>query len=293
MRYKYSEDDIIFLKENYPIGNWDKIHNRFPFLSDSAIHHKCSRMGIKFDYSKRNNQNMFINRHYWTDKELDIMIKYYSEIPIEELQTLLPGRTKSMIQNKANILNLKSFATLQSEWKDCDIVYLKTNWELTPDVIIAKELNRTQRAVQAKRLELGLYRMYMDSNSYPSLSKYLRGHNLDWKKNSMKHCDYKCVLTGSKDFEIHHLYGVSNIITDILNDYPNYKNISFDSLLDEDLQFILRKFIEYQSAYPLGECVKKELHVLFHSLYGQYYNTPEQWYRFKEDYRKGVYKQIA
>ena len=50
MRYKYTEDDIKFLKVNYPLGEWDKIHKRFPFLTDSAIHHKCSRLGIKFDF---------------------------------------------------------------------------------------------------------------------------------------------------------------------------------------------------------------------------------------------------
>ena len=109
----------------------------------------------------------------------------------------------------------------------------------------------------------------------------------------MKSCSYKCVITGSKDFEIHHLYGVSNIISDIMRMYPKYKNIRFDELTDIDLDFLTNKFIEYQSQYPLGECVRKDIHVLFHSLYGQYYNTPEQWYRFKTDYQKGVYDNIA
>ena len=30
MKYKYTNEDIEFLKENYPIGNWNKIHERFP-----------------------------------------------------------------------------------------------------------------------------------------------------------------------------------------------------------------------------------------------------------------------
>ena len=133
----------------------------------------------------------------------------------------------------------------------------------------------------------------MESNSYPSLSKYLRGQNQEWKLLSMKSCNYKCVLTGSKDFEIHHLYGLSNIIDDILNKYPQYKNISFEDYNSDDLEFLKKEFIKEQSKYPLGECIDKKLHVLFHSLYGQYYNTPEQWARFKNDYTKGVYKNIA
>jgi hypothetical protein len=132
----------------------------------------------------------------------------------------------------------------------------------------------------------------MDSNTYATLSKYLRGQNQKWKKDSMEHCDYKCVLTGSKNFEIHHLYGVSNMIEDIFvqNNIMYKENLS--DYTDAELSFILDKFLEIQSEYPLGECIDKKLHILFHSLYGQYYNTPEQWDRFKDDYLKGVYENI-
>lgn len=89
------------------------------------------------------------------------------------------------------------------------------------------------------------------------------------------------------------MYGVSNIIIDILNKYDYYKDKSFEDYSDEDLSFILEKFLEEQSKYPLVECVDKKLHVLFHSMYGQYYNTPEQREQFKRDYRNGRYKNIA
>ena len=293
MRYKYTEDDITFLKVNYPLGNWDKIHQRFPCLTDSAIHHKCSRLGIKFDLKNRNNKNCVNSYKKWSKEEIKILEDNYPTRPISEVESMLPGRTKSMIINKVNLLKITSYRIIKTKWNDDEIQYLYDNWMLTPDVIMAINLNRTQRAVQAKRLELGLCRMDTDSSSYPTLSKYFRGQNYEWKIQSMKNCDYKCVITGSKDFEIHHLYGVSNIISDIINMYPKYKNIKFEKLTNADLEFLTTKFIEHQSQYPLGECIRKDLHVLFHSLYGQYYNTPEQWYRFKIDYQEGVYDNIA
>ena len=132
----------------------------------------------------------------------------------------------------------------------------------------------------------------LSRHAIPTLSKYLRGQNQKWKNDSMKQCDYKCVLTNSKKFEIHHLYSVSNIIEDVFKENNISYYESFSDYSDEELSFILQKFLEIQSRYPLGECIDKKLHSLFHSLYGQYYNTPEQWDRFKSDYLKGVYKNI-
>lgn len=75
----------------------------------------------------------------------------------------------------------------------------------------------------------------------------------------------------------------------ILNRYVCYKYKDFSEYTENDLSFLLEKFLREQEQYPLGECVRKDIHVLFHSMYGQYYNTPEQWYQFKKDYKNGKY----
>lgn len=175
-----------------------------------------------------------------------------------------------MIINKAVRLGLMSYNKQQLIWKEEELQYIKDNWELTPDKIMAQHLNRTFRAVKAKREELGLYRQDKTNKSYPTLSKYLRGQNQQWKNDSMKSSNYECVLTGVKDFEIHHLYGVSNIINDIFKEFPQYANKSFSDYSEKDLSFILSHFLKIQSQYPLGVCVQKDLHTLFHSMYGQY-----------------------
>jgi hypothetical protein len=48
-----------------------------------------------------------------------------------------------------------------------------------------------------------------------SIRLYLRKFLDEWKKDSMSHCGYKCVLTGSKNFDIHHLYGFDLILNEI------------------------------------------------------------------------------
>lgn len=108
----------------------------------------------------------------------------------------------------------------------------------------------------------------------------------------MKECNYKCIFTGSKRFQIHHLYGVSNILNDIMteNNFPIYDN--FSEYSDEELNEILNAFIIKQNKYPLGVCIEKDIHVLFHSLYGQYYNTPKQWYQFEKDFKAGIYDKL-
>ncbi len=294
MKYKYTSEDIEFLKKYYPIGDWNKIYERFPKLTNTAIYKKMQKSGIKSDNLHRKTFNNSITRRNWTEEEKKIVFENYENIEMKELLLLLPDRSVSSINSFARRHNLISYNYKNRIiWKIEEINYIKDNWELLPDKLIADDLKRTFRAVKAKREELDLYRQDMSSISYPTLSKYLRGQNHEWKKSSMRSCNYQCILTGSKNFEIHHLYGVSNIITDIMNKYNSYKDKKFSEYNENDLSFILQKFLKEQSKYPLGECVDKKIHTLFHSMYDQYYNTPEQWYKFKQDYLEGKYIKYA
>ena len=74
----------------------------------------------------------------------------------------------------------------------------------------------------------------------------------------------------------------------IINKY-NLEYKEFNEYTENELNNILQLFVLEQSKYPLGECIRKDLHVLFHSLYGQYNTTEEQWIQFKNDYTNGVY----
>ena len=58
---------------------------------------------------------------------------------------------------------------------------------------------------------------------------------------------------------------------------------------EQELKNILIIFREKQSKYPLGVCLSKEIHMLFHNNYGYGYNTPEQWEDFVSNYKNGKY----
>lgn len=291
MRYKFTDEDIEFLKENYPKGNWDVIKERFPLCSKSSIHHKMSRLGISFE-KKRDLSNFdYISKKRWTKEEDEILQEMYSYYPIEDVMSFLPSRSKASIILRANKMNIPSFSSLQSSWKDYEDQYIIDNWETTSDEMMSKHLDRIRRSVKWRRELLGLYRIDFESNSYTDLAHYLRGNNQEWKNESMKQCHYQCVLTGSKNFEIHHLYGVSNILKEIVREYGKIKE-SFSDYNDEELSFILSIFLKKQAEHPLGVCLDKEIHKLFHSIYGRGFNTPNQWYQFEKEYKEGAYNNI-
>lgn len=325
-RYRYTEDDIIFLKKYYPIGDWNAIFKRFPNIDKSSIHSKMSQLGIKQIIQNtwtekelcilKNNYTFgdvkklcellpgrsykaittkakrigLYTREFWTATEKDLLKEVYPNIPLNNVTKLFPNKNRNSIIKQAMNLNISSYDL--NIWTDFEDSYIKDNWELLPDLVIAKNLHRTQKAVQARRLFLGIYRRDMNNNTYESLSKYIRGHIQQWKKDSMKACNYKCIFTGEKDFQIHHLYGVSNILNNIIktNNFTVYNNVSDYS--KEELNNITEAFLMEQSKYPLGVCISKNIHILFHSLYGQYYNTPEQWYQFEKDFRLGNYNNL-
>ena len=273
---RYTKRDIEIIKKYYHTYDFELINSMLDNPhSVKSIKSKAHRLGIT-------------SLNQWSEDEINILKANYSTMTVDDIAKLLPNRSNNAIISTAIKLGIKN----ERKWQDWQIQYIVDNWELEPDKIMCKKIGKTFRAVKAKREELGLYRRNMDSLTYESIAKYIRGNITDWKTQSMEECNYCCVLTNSKDFQIHHLYGVSNLLEDIKNKYSIVYKDNFKEYTSEELSFILEKFIEEQSKYPLGQCVRKDLHKLFHSLYGQYYNTVDQWEKFKEDYRNGVYNDI-
>ena len=322
--YRFTKEDIEFLQKHYPNDAWNVIMDHFPKCTKNSIITKAYKLGIKRNVNewteneiqtlKDNYKKMTVaqiqvllphrtvgavgaklknlglkSKELWTVEENELLSKIYSEMPIDQVLNYFPNRSRNSIIMHAITLNLHSYN--YNPWTIEEDNYIKEHWEELPDIVIGKNLGRTFRATKCRRETLGLFRRDMEKTKYDSISRFIRGKIQYWKNASMKKCKYQCILTGSKKFHIHHLYSFNQIISDVFNKYnfPIYD--TFEEYSDEELEVILDKFIEEQDSHPLGVCIDENIHRLFHCLYGQFCNTPEQWYQFEEDYRNGLYNE--
>lgn len=88
--YRFTKEDIEFLKEHYPSGDWNIIFKRFPNATKQSIMTKTSELGI---YQENPNK--------WTDEEILILKENYKFGDIRQLTTLLPNHSYKAITTKA------------------------------------------------------------------------------------------------------------------------------------------------------------------------------------------------
>lgn len=112
--------------------------------------------------------------------------------------------------------------------------------------------------------------------------QYLRGYLTEWKKKVMHQCGYKCVITGSKDFEIHHLYSFNKIVKEVIQEVSFDVGLKSKNLTDSQLRELAETFDRIHKKYEKGVCLRKDIHALFHDKFG-FDNTPEQFEMFKTD----------
>ena len=273
---RWTTSDLKILKENYELvganGVYDLISGRHTL---SAISTKAQK---KFGFSKDRT---------WSEEENKILATYYPIEPITDVMKRLPNRTyQSIITHALKVLKLVSYAKSNILWDANDVKYIIDNWKSNSDIELANHLHCSPRRVQHKRFTLGLLRCKsINKASYYKLKYYIRSNMTEWKKESMRSCGYKCILTGSKDFHIHHLQSVSLMLGELIEEIGFNVKDKFEDYTEIELQYFLEKFLEKQSQYPLGECIRKDLHKEFHNKYGNA-TTPEMWEDFKSEYIK-------
>ena len=322
-KHYFTDKEIEILKQYYPVGDWESIKKYLPDVSKSTIHTKMSKIGIsmKNHFWKKDEEDLLkqyypfmcgkVNdlvslfngkytysaictkaeklglktREYWTVDELETLITYYSLLDMDELSKLIPNRNKKCISVKASELGLRKET---NHYKEYEIEYIKKNALTTSDIEIAARLGRSPKSVQMKRLELG-FSLFDQIPGYSDLSQYIRGHIFKWKSDSLKKCNYRCVLTGDRDIAVHHVYSFNLIFKELIDTYkiPIKKKLTEYTL--QELENIATLFNSIQDKYPLGVCIRKDLHILFHSEYGQGNNTESQWNEFVDNFKSGKY----
>lgn len=112
------------------------------------------------------------------------------------------------------------------------------------------------------------------------LSNYLRGQLNEWKKCSMKHFDYKCIITGRAFEDIHHMNGFNILLgkTMELTGLPIHENISEYS--NDELTMLTDTILKLHVAEGFGVPLTNEVHTEFHQAYGYGNNDIDQFIEF-------------
>jgi hypothetical protein len=113
-----------------------------------------------------------------------------------------------------------------------------------------------------------------------SLTRYLRDRIQKWKDDSMKNCNYKCIISNQRFDVIHHLYPLYKIIDEIIQitKLPLYDEINKYTI--DELSLAEKTCLELHYKYPLGVCLTRELHDEFHKIYSTSNFTPQDFYEF-------------
>lgn len=225
------------------------------------------------------------NFHRWTKDEVNLLLeKYPHYINRELVEKYFPHFTVQRILTKAHGLKIKKS-------KETIDRFLSDLGKYTSNrlLLINKWSDNDNPQYNSQRFG-SLNPNYKGGVS--SLYKELRRNIKQWKMDSIENCNYKCVLTGERFNDIHHLYSFESIVKDTLREtgLELYENIS--DYTDDELRRLIDKCLEIHYRYPLGVCLKEYIHQAYHMNFGFGNNTPEQFEEFVNDYYDGKYKDL-
>jgi len=115
-----------------------------------------------------------------------------------------------------------------------------------------------------------------------TISDFLRGVISEWKFDSLKNSNFRCIISdNNKKLIVHHYYkNFSEIIQEIFktNNIPIHQTIS--NYTNEQLKFLSKECLRLHYKYGMGKVIEENLHIEFHSKYGYGNNTKEQFDEF-------------
>lgn len=326
----FTYEEVQEIGQLYQENKIDELYSKYQSLNKQKVYSICSKYGFKKesyfwtreeeDFLRENYGKMSYreiaeklnNRHtvggvstkaidmklvhppnLWSNEENETLKTYYPILPSKELDCLLPNRTHDAIIIHAGILGLQSYVTLNERYSDEQKQFIIDNYKTMTDQELADVLGKPLSGIQEQRRKLGIYYLMKDYSKYTDLIDLFRGHIWDWKMESIKKCNYSCIFTESKDFHVHHIYGF-NMIADEALRYLDNKELLRSTLISDytidELNIMIHMFNNIHNKYPLGVCVRTDIHNLFHSIYGHGGNTPKQWNKFYNDFKNGIYK---
>lgn len=200
--------------------------------------------------------------------------------------------------NKKDIQMVQNFIDKYDIDNDCELLSTDYIDQETPLLFkcncCGKEFERTFATMRAKKA-FKCFRCahHLPSESqtdaYQAMKNYFRGKLYLWKKEILS-TNLSCDITGvSYDLDVHHL---NNFIT-ILQQASENTGIPLDIQPQDlknygySLEILEKEFMRLHQKIGMAVVLNRDIHILFHKIYGYKNNTPEQYNEFKEKYKKG------
>lgn len=131
---------------------------------------------------------------------------------------------------------------------------------------------------------------YLWKGGISPLHNYIRDKISEWKNQSLKYFDYKCLFTDEhKHIVIHHLFAFNMILDTALKILNLDVRDKVNKYSKQELDNILLTVNKLHEKYGLGIVLCKDIHILFHKEYGTGGNTKEQFVEFIKRYYSGEF----
>ena len=130
------------------------------------------------------------------------------------------------------------------------------------------------------------------------IRKYLRSLPVvnQWRKDTYIRENNICQLTGRKvhggNSDVHHLKAFSTIVLEAHKLYNIQVKSQVKDYTKEELHKLEGYVTNWHKDTSNAVLLSKEVHDLFHNLYGRGSNTPEQFEEFRERYMAGEFKNV-
>lgn len=122
-----------------------------------------------------------------------------------------------------------------------------------------------------------------------ALIEQLRRDIIDWKKDSTEFCNYKCIFTGGRFQNIHHIISFNSLVDRALDITRLERRSKISDYSNEEYENLKTCLIELHNQTLFGACLCEELHELFHKEYTYYDSTIDDFMDFTRKVIDGYY----
>lgn len=273
----------------------EKIHNRVEYLEN--IRTTALNIGLN---------PLFENSEYINNKTLLRFICPKHGIILKSAQCILKEyKCKYCASEKVSNSQRYSYDFVKNKYLENGFILLEDNYinvNFPMKCYCIKHTDKIQykcfKMILENRMCFYCQHEIQQKEGHPSwkggvtlLYNYLRTVVDTWKYESSDFYNNRCVLTNNYNTVIHHIYkNFSEIVHEVLDKYLlNYDNISINNIPSELLKNIEMEVLKLHYNYGYGIPLHKNIHKLYHKIYGRRDNNFNQFEEFKIRLKSGEF----